>query len=50
MSNRELSIDELEGQRAVLLPPREELKKKKKVKQEGLVIINTGDINILSDL
>ena len=45
-SSTELSLEELEGQRAVLLPPREELRKRKKV-QKGLVIVNIGDLDLL---
>ena len=47
----EFSIEELEAQRAVLLPPREELggRRRRRNRQEGLINVNLRDVNILSD-
>ena len=47
MFSNELSLEELEGERAVLLPPREEMKKKFKNKQKGLVNVNISNLDVL---
>ena len=47
MFSNELSLEELEGERAVLLPPREEMKRRK-VKQKGVVNVYVNNVDVLS--